>query len=333
MSKLKRIVPVSLAIVIILAAVVLGDGSPLGTPKPENMPLPTTISSLENTQLPSKKPTKAMLQSPALPTPNMEGAVAVSGYGIKLFYQCFGEGTPTIIVMAAAGDKPIDTQTWNAVIEGVSSTARICIYHRLPVRTVQNGAEQLHLLLTTASIPGPYIIVAHSLGGWYARVFTRLYPGDVVGMILVDTTPTFPEPLIIYATAYPTYSAVESALITKNRISEADIDALIPPPSLEGMEALDMRASSEQVRQAGSFGDLPLIVIAHTTGPEDIRDVDPVAQEQFAAMLLRVRADLATLSSRGVFIQATTTKHFISEYEPQIIIDAILQMVEEFRKQ
>jgi pimeloyl-ACP methyl ester carboxylesterase len=331
MSNLRQVILVDLAILIVLVAVACGAGSLPVMPTPKNVPLPPTTSTPENAPLPSATPRREAMQIPELPAPEMKGVVEVSGYSLKLSYQCYGEGTPTIIVEAAAYDKPVSSRSWNPVIQGVYPTTRICIYNRLLVHAVQDGAENLHLLLTAVPLPGPYIIVAHSLGGWYARVFAHLYPNDVAGMILVDTTPTFPDPLNLYATAYPTYSPDESAFITKNRTSEADIVAMIPPPSLEGMEGLDMRASSEQVRHAGSFGDLPLIVIAHTTGPEDLRDVDPAAQEQFAAMLLKVRSDLATLSSRGIFMQAATTKHFISEYEPQFIIDAILRMVEEIR--
>lgn len=258
----------------------------------------------------------------------MEGAVDPGGY--KLRYQCFGDGTPTVIVEAGGGDKPTRSSSWNAVILGVYPATRICIYDRVDgVRTSQDIAEDLHDLLNKISAPGPYVLVAHSIGGYHARVFAHLYPEEVAGMILVDTTPTYPDAWTIYATAYPTYSPDEPTSITVYRVSEAAISTNIPP-SIDG---LDMRASSEQVRQAGSFGDIPLVVISHTPGPADLSGLspDPVVQEQFAAILLKIQADMATLSSRGVFMEATTTKHFISEYEPQIIVDAITRMVEEIR--
>jgi hypothetical protein len=99
-------------------------------------------------------------------------------------------------------------------------------------------------------------------------------------------------------------------------------------PSLDG---LDMNASNEQVRKAGSFGDLPLVVIGHTPGMLDLSGIDPAAQGKLAAILVKMQADLATLSTRGVFIQARTHQHFISEYEPQTVIDAINRMVAEIR--
>lgn len=256
----------------------------------------------------------------------MDGAVDVGGG--QLSYQCWGEGTPTVIVEAAAEDKPTLTSSWNAVILGVYPTTRICIYDRAPVNTVQDGAENLHALLGKIPLPGPYLLVAHSLGGWYARVFAHLYPQDLMGLILVDTSLTYPESPIAFATAYPTYSPDEAAGITQNRLSESDLHAMMMPQ----LDGLDMKASNEQVRQAGSFGDMPLVVICHTPGPQEFGGIDPASGETMAALLLKVEASLATLSSKGTFIAAATHNHFISEYQPQIIIDAITKMAAENQK-
>jgi pimeloyl-ACP methyl ester carboxylesterase len=173
------------------------------------------------------------------------------------------------------------------------------------------------------------VIVAHSIGGYHARVFTHLYPEDVVGMILVDTTTLFPESMEAFATAYPTYFPDEASGITKNRILETDIYATLSPDM--GPDGLDISASSEQVRQARSFGDLPLIVICHNITPDDWPGLDLDISERYAATARRLQAELASLSSRGEFIIARTKNHFISVTEPQIIIDAIDGMVEEIR--
>jgi pimeloyl-ACP methyl ester carboxylesterase len=335
MAYFKRIIHASLTILVVLAAAACAASAPpatptpfpTATPTPENTPLPTATPTPENTPLPAATPTMEFQQRPPLPTTAMEGVIDVGGH--KLRYQCFGEGSPTIIVETGGGDKPTLTMSWNAVIKGVISTTRICIYDREDVNTSQDVAENLHGLLTKIPLPGPYILVAHSIGGWYARVFAHLYPKEVAGMILVDTTPTYPDSTIIIATAYPTASADEPAGITQNRLSEADLNTLIPP-SIDG---LDMKTSNEQVRQAGSFGDIPLVVISQAWRPEEFPGRDPVTQKLLAAIMLKVEADLVNLSSRGAFIVAHTSNHWISMYEPQIIIDAITRMVKEIRNQ
>ena len=311
MSNLKQILLKSISIIIALTAAACAATPPAATPTPEK---PTATATLE------------VEQRPPLPAPALQGIIDVGGH--VLSYQCFGAGSPAVIVEAGAGDQPTLTLSWNAVILGVLPSTRICIYDRVPVNTSQEAAENLHILLGKIPVPGPYILVAHSLGGWHARVFAHLYPQDVAGMILVDTTPTYPEAAITYATAYPTYSPDEPAGITQYRMSETEIYTGSMLPSMDG---LDMPASNEQVRQAGSFGDIPLIVISHNPGPNDWRGLEPAAQEQYAEIIRKMQADLATLSSQGVFLTARTSQHFISLYEPQIIIDAITRMVQEIR--
>lgn len=260
-------------------------------------------------------------------TPTAEGAIDVGGY--KLIYQCFGQGSPTVIVEAGGGDRPVVSLTWQAVTQNIQTTTRICIYDRAAgVRTSQDIAEDLHFLLDKIPVSGPYVLVAHSVGGYHARVFAHLYPEEVAGMILVDTTTTNPETMMALATAYPTYSPNEVSGITKDRMSEADIFVPFPTPGIDG---LDFNTSAEQVRQAGSLGDLPLIVICHNVTPNDFTGVDLAVGEGYTRALLKLQADLAALSSKGVLMIAKTSDHFISVQEPQIIIDAITQMVAEIR--
>jgi pimeloyl-ACP methyl ester carboxylesterase len=312
---LKRTARVISMLMIVLTAAACGASAPAATPAPGNTPPPAAAPTLE------------LQQRPSLPAPAMAGAVDVGG-GNKLVYQCYGEGTPTVVVEAGGGDKPTLTMDWNAVILGAYPTTRICIYDRVDARTSQDVAQNLHILLSNIPVPGPYILVAHSLGGWHARVFAHLYPQEVAGMILVDTTPTYPEAALAYATAYPTRSAGETAGITQNRMSEASLSTGSMMPSMDG---LDMDASNKQVRQAGRFGDIPLIVIGRLPGPENFPGLEPAAQKQLGAVMLKVEADLATLSSRGFFMVAHTSNHIISLYEPQIIIDAIARMVKEIQ--
>ena len=336
MTSFRQIILISLAILFALAGVACGATSPAATPiaggnapTPENTPTATTTSTPENTPTPAVTPTLEILleqQRPSLPAPAMQGNIDVGG-GHTLSYQCYGEGSPAVIVEAAAEDNPTVSLTWNAVVLGVLPTTRICIYDRANALTSQDVAENLHALLSKIPVPGPYILVAHSLGGWHARVFAHLYPEEVAGMVLVDTTSTYPQATIMIATAYPTYSPDEPASLTQNRIPEADISTGLLP----SFDGLDMKASNEQVRQAGSLGDIPLVVISHTPGPNDLRGFDPAVQEQIGAIILKVMADQATLSSKGVFKVARTYDHFISLYDPQTIIDAILPMVEEIR--
>jgi pimeloyl-ACP methyl ester carboxylesterase len=328
MPDIRRITLISSTLLLAWTAVACGAASPGATPTSENTPLPAATLTPEYTPLPPATPTLEMELRPSLPPAVMEADIEVNGK--ILSYKCWGEGSPAVIVEAGAGDKPTLTMSWNAVIQGVYPTTRMCVYDRMPVTTSQEVAENLHALLGKIRLPGPYILVAHSLGGWHARVFAHLYPEDMAGLILVDATPASPDAAITYATAYPTLSPDEPAGVMQNRMSESDIYTGELMPSMDG---LDMSLSNEQVRQAGSFGDLPLVVISQTYGPDDFPGLDPLSQATIAAVMLKIPAEMAALSSRGVYITATTSQHFISLYQPQIIIEAINQMVGEIRNQ
>ena len=54
---------------------------------------------------------------------------------------------------------------------------------------ISEVVEDLHKALKAGSIAGPYVLVGHSLGGLEARVYAQRWPEDVVGMVLVDTSP------------------------------------------------------------------------------------------------------------------------------------------------
>lgn len=318
MSGYKRMILVSFAILIVLTVAACGAATPTATPTPKNTPLPSVTPTLENTPLP---PT---------PAPTMEGLLDVGGFS-KLAYQCFGEGTPTVIVEAALGDQPLTSMTWKAITDKVQNITRICIYNRALIHTSADDAKNLYNLLHQIPLPGPYILVAHSLGGYHARVFAHLYPQDVAGLVLVDTTIPDAETKKALLAAFPTSSPNEASLLTETR---AALETPVKNNS-DDWQGLDFEASSEQVHQAGSLGDIPLIVISHTSdlqmylaqgfAMEDAKRLDGVWQT--------LQSDLAKSSSKGVFMTAKNSDHYIPMHEPQIIIDAIIQMVEELRKQ
>src|SRR5512137_1647963 len=124
------------------------------------------------------------------PEPMSHGLVDIGGR--KLWFQCVGKGSPTVILEAGQGDT---SSIWFKVQTGGDGSYRVCSYDRANLggsdaapkpRTYLDMAHDLHALLTNAHIEGPYILVGHSGGGLLIRVLRDQYPEEVAGLVLVD---------------------------------------------------------------------------------------------------------------------------------------------------
>ncbi len=87
------------------------------------------------------------------------------------------------------------SQNWLRVQESVAGYARAVSYDRGGLgwsspcnseRTPSNIARELRTMLQQAGIPGPYVLVGHSFGGLVVQRYAAEYPGEVMGVVLVD---------------------------------------------------------------------------------------------------------------------------------------------------
>ena len=113
--------------------------------------------------------------------------------GHRLHIRCTGLGHPTVVVENGLGDFSFD---WALVERRVSEFARICTYDRggyawsdpgPKPRTFDQLNLELHDALAKLGEKAPYVLVGHSFGGPVVRQYTLSYPGEVVGMVLVDS--------------------------------------------------------------------------------------------------------------------------------------------------
>jgi pimeloyl-ACP methyl ester carboxylesterase len=272
--------------------------------------------------------------------------VDVGGY--RLHINCVGTGGPTVVIEAGAGDW---SATWSSWVQpGVAGTTRVCTYDRaglgwsdpgpLP-RTAGQFALELHTLLQRAGIPGPYVLVGHSLGGLTVRLFAHAYPADVAGVVLVDAmhpdqathaAPTTPPQAPARASdlsiaTLPARVGVLRLLAWplgfKSGLSPAVADAFVAysvtPRNLQTTldESAGIGASLAQASAVASLGDLPLIVVSRGAGhDEDWR---------------RMQVDLLRLSSDSEHLIAEQSGHNVQLDQPETAVEAIATMVERLR--
>ncbi|HEX9129805.1 MAG TPA: alpha/beta hydrolase, partial [Gemmatimonadaceae bacterium] len=119
--------------------------------------------------------------------------VDIGGRRIQL--DCRGTGSPKVVF--EAGLDMGGSLSWYGVHDSIAKTTRACAYSRAgimwsdPVSGAQTGkgiAYDLHAALDKGGERPPYVLVAHSLGGPYAMIYTKYFGGDVAGLVFVDAS-------------------------------------------------------------------------------------------------------------------------------------------------
>jgi len=103
-----------------------------------------------------------------------------------------GEGPVTVILESGFSSISID---WCYIQPKISKVARVISYDRgnygwsktkRKTMTALDSVEEFKELLDILNVKAPYILVGHSYGGLVMRLFSSMYPEDVVGLVLED---------------------------------------------------------------------------------------------------------------------------------------------------
>ncbi len=252
-----------------------------------------------------------------------------------LRYICRGEGTPAVVIDQGAGLsieasclRPV-LAGWPRVLRQIEKTTRIVMHDRAGLgwssepsrpRTSAEMVHDLRRVLHHARIAPPYVLVGHSIGGFNMRVFASEHPREVAGMVLVDAS--HPEQWRRFAKILPPRSVRESAIIRRLRgWSE---------PTVTG-ERIDFTMSAEQVRSTGPLEDKPLVILSHSPGALRPPGLPADLAGKLEGVWSELQRDLLGLSRRSTQIVATHAGHHIQLDEPQLVVDAILEVLREAR--
>ena len=116
--------------------------------------------------------------------------IDVGGHRLEALIK--GEGSPAVVFDAGFIR---DVNAWRTVQDAVAQHARTLAYERAGLggsevgpepRTAEQIARELHSLLVNAGISSPVILVGHSAGGMFIRVFAAMYRDEVAALVLVD---------------------------------------------------------------------------------------------------------------------------------------------------
>lgn len=257
--------------------------------------------------------------------------------GKTIRYFCQGAGSPTVIVEQGGGisvetvfswERPVG---WAALAPKIASVTRVCVYDRIGLgrssaaeraRTSFEVASDLHALLAIEKITPPYVLAGQSLGGMNAIAFASRYPDEVVGVVLIDSS--HPKQLDRINSVLPPRQDDEPAVLRGFRDG--------PDRNAMGGEWFDFKKNSEQFENKMSIGNIPLIVL--TAAPQPPNEKSPLPREwQLAIEPLHqeLQRELATISSQSKHIVASKAGHNIQLDEPQLVLDAITDLVRRYR--
>lgn len=128
--------------------------------------------------------------------------------GKKLSLLCEGKGKPVVMMEAGLGAGGMTS--WRKVQSAIGRVTRTCAYDRAGIwnsaptdgpRDAGAEADDLAALLKAAKLPAPYVIVAHSYGGYIARLYAGRHTSDVAGLLLID--PSEPHQIERLVQAFP----------------------------------------------------------------------------------------------------------------------------------
>ena len=272
-----------------------------------------------------------------------------------------GSGVP-IIIETGAGSLALG---WSDIASEMASRGHVYSYDRAGMgwseagrmRQTRTAADDLVAVIRSIGEPGPWVVVAHSLGGIYARLFQRQNPDLVGGLVLVDSSH---EEMLDRIRAEVGRSALAAQLALGLAMSLAPRSILRLFVGARAADRLLVRlvgGSSAEERQrraalvlTSAFRRSQLVELVRI--PAMLRDLrngdrslgalpvavvtaaDPAPEQELMARMrpawVSMQEDLASLSTCSTRVTADTGGHFVHNDDPTAVLaglDFVLDQV------
>ena len=233
----------------------------------------------------------------------------VDAGGHSLHLLIGGQGSPAVIFEGGFG---AGIASWSSVQKDVAAFAQTVSYDRAGLgqsdpgpkpRSAKQIASELHAVLANAGVKPPYVLVGHSFGGIYVRVFADMYPNEVAGMVLID----------------PSQESFNDWL-KKNqpdRLTAAASDIAKAGAGVQA-EFAALETSYSQARVAKMPRGIPVTLLSAT---ED----ESISAEGRKLWIEKHKEWVATVPG-GKQVVAEKAHHFIQAEQPALVIEAIKQV-------
>lgn len=227
--------------------------------------------------------------------------------------------TASIVLVSGYGS---ELATWEKLYKALSPGSTVFSYNRAGTGSSENIsgprdaktiALEMRAVLEANNIKPPYVLVAHSMGGIYARIFYHLNPTNVKGIVLIDAT--HENQLDSLLSMIP--QSERDMAITEIKAANDHALSLMPAGSLKEEFRANFLTNYQQIRQYPAIGNIPVYVITSTKitaeNPQMVADVHRALHQQWAN----------NAGANGRFVTTSNSGHYIHVEEPGIVAEGI----------
>jgi len=218
---------------------------------------------------------------------------------------------PTIVFQSGLGD---GKSVWEGVLRRLPKSVSLFAYDRPGYgdspsspgpRDPCSIARELRALLRAADVRPPYVLVGHSLGGTYQFHFAKLFPEDVVGLVLLD--PTHPHHWSRMQQDAPVRASTLNGL------------RLVAFTGVMRREFDDQEACNTDLNLSVPVSKPTSLLFSGRFRPEELGS--------FERMVRKMRGEWTTFFVDAVSSEASNSGHYLHKEAPDAVVEAILGIV------
>jgi protein-S-isoprenylcysteine O-methyltransferase Ste14/pimeloyl-ACP methyl ester carboxylesterase len=275
--------------------------------------------------------------------------------GRRLHLICIGEGAPTVIFESSGFGSSLSSE---AARQRLAARTTVCSYDRRGrgwsdpapgVATAGALARDLGVLQDRAKLKWPFVLVASSIGGLTAEMFTRQYPERVAGLVYLDAANS------IFVPRLASYAGLISvAACGMGALAQVGVIRLLDPFAI-GAESDDarrgaaitysakawssmcamargLRTTRQEFEQAPPLpAHLPLTALSASSPvdlapPAVLRVIDADA---IMAETEKAHREIASRSTRGTWKKVPDSTHLIGSSQPEAVVEAVFDLLEQ----
>ncbi len=279
----------------------------------------------------------------------------------RMNFRCAGAGKPTVLLESGFG---AGAEAWTRALPRIAGVTRVCAYDRAgygfsdPGPLPRDGAaiaRDLDQGLKAAGIAGPYVVVGHSAGGLYSRLFAARRPGEVVGLVFVDSSVEHQTERLVAsfgpgagsldgvqrrtlhclkATSDPATASGKAQLPSDCPATgpDAHAQAVARRPDtwrtqLSELDSLFTTTSDEVDRTGDLLQDIPAIVLTAGKADGGAAGADDPGAQAWQALHRQLAGRFLNHDQRIV-----KSSHLMMIDRPEVVADAALELVKAARK-